>query len=128
MFEYIAIMKTNGNLFYSREFKQTEIEEEVMLGFFAATANFSKEALQSMVEDVNLGKGRRVIMSSSSEEKLIIAAIVNVEDNRDLVKMLLDKILQWYIEKFSDNVRDVDRLQFQSISTNYSRKSSRSNV
>ena len=108
MFEYIAIMKTNGNLFYSREFKQTEIEEEVMLGFFAATANFSKEALQSMVEDVNLGKGRRVIMSSSSEEKLIIAAIVNVEDNRDLVKMLLDKILQWYIEKFSDNVRDVD--------------------
>ncbi len=108
MLEYLAIMKTNGTLFYSRDFKKIEIEEEVMLGFFAATANFSKEALHSMVEDVNLGKGKRVILSSASEEKLIIAAIVNAEDNRDLVKFILDTILKWYIEKFTQNIRDID--------------------
>ena len=108
MIEYLAIMKTNGTLFYSREFKKTEIEEEVMLGFFAATANFSKEALHSMVEDVNLGKGKRVILSSASEERLIIAAIVNAEDNRDLVKLILDNILKWYIEKFTQNIREID--------------------
>jgi hypothetical protein len=61
-----------------------------------------------MVEDVNLGKGKRLIMSSASEEKLIIAAIASVDDNRDLVKVILDQILQFFIDKFSQNLREVD--------------------
>ncbi len=101
-------MKQNGTMLFSKAFQKLEIEEEIMLGFFAATANFSKEALQSMVEDVNLGNGRRVVLAAAKQEKLIAAAITLIEDDKDLVKSLLDQILTSFITKYGPRFGNVN--------------------
>jgi len=108
MIEYLVIMKQNGQLLYSKSLQKLNIEEEILLGFFAATANFSREALQTMVEDVNLGSGKRVIMVPAPQEKLIAAAITTVDDNRDLVKFLLNELLGSFISKFGPHFSNIN--------------------
>lgn len=108
MIEYLVIMKQNGTLLYSKAFLKLEIEEEVLLGFIAATANFSKEALQSMVEDVNLGRGRRMVLVSASQEKIIAAAITSLDENQELVRSILDQILLNFIGKAGPHYQSIN--------------------
>jgi hypothetical protein len=111
MIEYLVIMRQNGSLLYSKIFgtQPLQTEEDILIGFFASTANFSKEALQSMVEDVNLGMGKRLILVSSSREKILAAAIVSITDNRDLIKLILDQFLNHFVTKYQPHFQNIDQ-------------------
>ncbi|MBD3200931.1 MAG: hypothetical protein GF316_13005 [Candidatus Lokiarchaeota archaeon] len=80
---------------------EQQYDDNVLIGFFASTANFSREALESVVKFVDLGENNKLILETNSEEKIIGAAIVSSKDNNELVSVILSDIIQDFIDDFS---------------------------
>jgi hypothetical protein len=101
MIKNLYILDENGILLYSKHFKETKQDENLLIGFFTSLANFSREALGSVIKDVNLGESNKLILLPHLSENLLIAAIVNVADNVDLVSQILKNILQDFVDIYS---------------------------
>jgi hypothetical protein len=93
-------MKENGILLYSRNFLKQQFDDNLILGFFSSIANFSREALESTLKNMDLGEYKLVIISMT-EEKILVAAIASREDNAVLVNNILKNIAQDFIDSFS---------------------------
>ncbi len=101
MIKRIYIMKFNGILLFSKKFIKTEkYDDNVFIGFFASIANFSREAMESIVEYIDLGHDNKLILYPQLEEKLLAAAIVSSIDDNELVSKILGNITQDFIGEF----------------------------
>ena len=101
MIKSIYILDENGILLYSKNFMKKKYDENMLIGFFSSVSNFSREALGSVVKNVDLGDNNKLILVTHSEERLIGATIVNASDNNDLVTVILSNIIQDFIDTFS---------------------------
>ena len=94
-------MKFNGILLFSKNFIKTEkYDDSIFIGFFASIANFSREALDSIVEYIDLGHDNKLIIYPQLKEKILAAAIVSSVDDNDLISKVLRNITQDFMGEF----------------------------
>lgn len=103
MIKQLYIMKENGILLYSKNNTQEQLDDDILVGFFASIANFSRETLNTAVRNVNLGEKSKLILCPISEEKILLAAIVSNDDNEQLLLGILKDIGQDFIDEFGPN-------------------------
>ncbi|MFX1257365.1 MAG: hypothetical protein ACFFAN_05880 [Promethearchaeota archaeon] len=97
-------MKENGMLLYSKNYleeKEKKYDDNILIGFFASLVNFGREAMHTIIQYLDLGHDNKLILLSKSEEKLLAAAIVGSIDDNDLIKKILQNIMQDFISAFS---------------------------
>jgi len=105
-------MRFNGSLLYSNHFSEGErFDDNVLIGFFASLANFSREALETDIEHIDLGHDNKLILFPHSSEKLLATAIVSSIDDNELIMNILRNILQDFIGDFApdynpDNIKE----------------------
>jgi hypothetical protein len=80
-----------------------QYDENILIGFFSSISNFSREALGSIVKNVDLGENNKLILVPHSEERILGAIIVSSNDNNDLVTLILKNIMQDFIDIYSPN-------------------------
>jgi hypothetical protein len=94
-------MDENGIVLYSKNFMREKYDDNILVGFFASIANFSREALGSVIKNVDLGQNNKLILLPISEENLLGAVIVSSNDNNQLILTILKDILQDFIDAFA---------------------------
>ena len=100
MIEYLAILRQNGELLFSKNYAGQAFEEEVLMGFFASVSNFSQAALQMFVDEIGLGEYKKIVLVMAPYEKIIIGAIVEKEDAKRTVQRVLNEILLKFIGNY----------------------------
>ena len=127
MIKSIYIMQENGVLLYSKNFKEEKFDSNILIGFFASIANFSREALNSVVRNMDLGDDNKLILQHIAKEKIIVAAIVSSTDNNDLINKIVKNILLDFVNELlidEDNVENIDNfLVDEIVKENLKRKS-----
>ncbi|TFF99516.1 MAG: hypothetical protein EU541_04725 [Promethearchaeota archaeon] len=103
MIKSIYLLRSNGEILYSKNFIEQEYEENLLIGFFNSVVNFSREALKSVVDFIDLGRESKAILELKPEEEIFGAIICSAKDNNSLVKKILKDILQGFIDEFSPN-------------------------
>ncbi|MFW9825864.1 MAG: hypothetical protein ACFFE4_23195 [Candidatus Thorarchaeota archaeon] len=103
MLKNIYIVDENGIMLYSKSFVKEKPDEALLVGFFTSIANFGREALGSIVKNIDLGENNKLMLLPIPEEKLLGVAIVSSNDNDDLVNSILKNILQDFIDRYSPN-------------------------
>ena len=117
MIKSLYIMQENGVLLYSKNFLKEKFDSNLLVGFFASIANFSREALNSVVKNMDLGEDNKLILQPMSKEKLIAAAIVNSSDNNELISQILNNIILDFINEIivEESVENIDNVQVDKI-------------
>jgi hypothetical protein len=117
MIKSIYIMQENGVLLYSKNFMKEKFESNLLVGFFASIANFSREALNSVVKNMDLGEDNKLILQPMSKEKLLGAAIVGSTDNNDLITEILNNIVLDFVNETLDeeSVENIDSDKIDKI-------------
>ena len=115
MIKSIYIMDENGFLLYSKNFMEDQYEQDILIGFFASIANFSREALGSIVKNIDIGKNSKLILFPNVEEKLLGATIVSSNDNNDLVMGILKNIVQDFVDSYSPDY-NIDQILEEDMS------------
>ncbi|MEJ2252286.1 MAG: hypothetical protein P8Y70_18575 [Candidatus Lokiarchaeota archaeon] len=100
MFKNLYIISTKGIIYYTKNFIEETFDDNLLVGFFTSTVNFSREALNSIVKQVDLGSGNKLVLELKSDEEIFAAAIVSSKDHNDLVRNILKNILQDFTDKF----------------------------
>jgi hypothetical protein len=110
-------MQENGVLLYSKIFLKEKFDSNLLVGFFASIVNFSREALNSVVKNMDLGEDNKLILHPMSKEKLIAAAIVSSDDNNDLISKLLNNIVLDFINEvlIDDGVENIDTVKIEKL-------------
>lgn len=107
-------MQENGVLLYSKEYQNVYFDTNLLIGFFASIANFSREALNTAVKNVDLGEENKVILQANPKEGLMAAAIVSPGDNISLIQEILTNIILDFINEFP-SFEDPERLDRATI-------------
>lgn len=118
MIKKLYIMKFNGTLLFSKNYvKDVKYDDNIFIGFFASIANFSREALESEIEYIDLGHNDKLILFPQSKEKLLAAAIVSSIDDNDLISKILRNIMQDFIGEFAPdyNPDKIDKEEMEYI-------------
>ncbi|MHA1338374.1 MAG: hypothetical protein ACTSRZ_00550 [Promethearchaeota archaeon] len=100
MIKQLYIMKMNGILLYSKNYTDEKYDDDILVGFFASIANFSREALNTVVQNLNLGMENKLVLCPIVEEGILSAAIVSSNDSEDLVYSILKDITQDFIDEY----------------------------
>ncbi len=106
MFDSIFIFKENGVVLYSRNLKEGRVDDQVLVGFFSSIANFSKEALQSTITQLDLGSDTQLVMHYRPKEELVIAALTDARDDVGKVKKILSTIATDFLDEYGANVEE----------------------
>ncbi len=107
-------MQENGVLLYSKEYQSVHFDTNLLIGFFASIANFSREALNTAVRNVDLGEENKVVLQPNPKEGLMAAAIVSPGDNMGLIQDILNNIILDFINEFP-SFEDPERLDRATI-------------
>lgn len=110
-------MQENGVLLYSQNFMKDKFDSNLLVGFFASIANFSREALNSVVKNMDLGEDNKLILQPMSKEKLLGAAIVGSTDNNELITEILNNIVLDFVNEILDeeSVENIDSDKIDKI-------------
>jgi len=101
MLKRIYIMKYNGTLLYTANYTEEEkFDDNILIAFFASIANFTREALEGIVEYIDLGQDNKLILFPQEKEKLLAVAIVNSIDENSLISKILRNIVQDFMGEF----------------------------
>ena len=101
MLKSIYFLNENGILLYSKNFMEKKYDEDMLIGFFSSIVNFSREALGSIVKNVDLGEGNKLILIPHSEEPILGAAVVDASDNNVLVTSIVTNTMQDFVDSYS---------------------------
>ncbi|MFX1273767.1 MAG: hypothetical protein ACFFBP_11975 [Promethearchaeota archaeon] len=125
MIKSIYIMLDNGILLFSKNFVEIKYDNNLLIGFFASIANFSREALKSVVKTVDLGEENKLVLHPRTKEKLLSAAIVSTTDNNSLIIDILNNLMLDFTHEFTsyDNPDNIDKMTAEKlVSDNLRRK------
>ncbi|MBD3255870.1 MAG: hypothetical protein GF383_12310 [Candidatus Lokiarchaeota archaeon] len=117
MINSIYLLKTNGILLYSNNYTEVKYDNDILIAFFASIENFGREALQSAVRFIDLGREEKLILLPLPEDELILAAIVNNRDDNDLILTILENISQEFITLYAPdyNMEKVEKNEVEQI-------------
>ena len=102
MLKSLYILDEQGILLYTKEFiREQQYDDNILIGFFTSIANFSREALGTVVKNVDLGENNKLILAPIEDEGLLGAAIVSSNDNNELVTKIIRNIMQEFIDSYS---------------------------
>jgi len=101
MLKSLYILDEQGFLLYSKNFMKEQFDEDILIGFFTSVANFSREALNSIVKNVDLGENNKLILFPIDEEDLLGAAIASSNDNNELVSSILRDVLLDFVDLYA---------------------------
>ncbi|MBD3350800.1 MAG: hypothetical protein GF364_04860, partial [Candidatus Lokiarchaeota archaeon] len=96
-------MKENGILLYSKNQTNEKFQDDILVGFFASIANFSREALNTAVQNIDLGNENKLVLAPIPDEQLLAAAIVSEIDNEELISSVLRDITRDFIDEYAPN-------------------------
>ncbi len=102
----IFIFRENGVVLYSRNLKEGTMDDQVLVGFFSSITNFSKEALQSTIQQLDLGADTQLVLHYRPKEEIVIAAIADARDDVDKVKQILSTVITDFIDEYGANVEE----------------------
>lgn len=110
-------MQENGVLLYSKNYMKEKFDSNLLVGFFASIANFSREALNNVVKNMDLGDDNKLILQPMSKKKLLAAAIVDSTDNNELISQILNNIVLDFINEIlvEENVENIDNVKIEKI-------------
>lgn len=101
MIKQLYIMRENGILLYSHSNSDEQFNDDILIGFFASIANFSREALNTIIQNVDLGDNNKLVLYPIPEESLLAASIVSEGDNSDLIRDLMKDIIEDFIDNYA---------------------------
>ncbi len=105
MFKSIYIVDENGIMLFSKDYIKDQYDHNILIGFFSSIANFGREALGSVVKNLDLGDNNKLILVPVTEERLLGAAIVSSNDNDDLVNSIMKNIMQDFVDNYSPDYK-----------------------
>lgn len=105
MIKNIYILNERGILLYTKSFTEEKYNEDILIGFFTSIANFSREALESVVSSIDIGEMNKMILYIIPEEKLLAVAITSIKDNNNLIYRILKKFMESFISLFSPDYK-----------------------
>lgn len=94
-------MNETGIMLYTKSFIEEIYDENLLAGFFASITNFGREALGSVIKNIDLGGDNKLILIALSEERLLGAAIMSSKDNIELSSTIIRNIMQDFIDNYS---------------------------
>jgi hypothetical protein len=97
------ILKLNGVQIFSHDFVEQTIDEQILAGFFASVANFSQEALQSLIDRIDIGDNKTLILYKAPKEKTIYAAIIPDKDDVILCQQVLSDFSDLFNAEFGSS-------------------------
>ena len=100
-------------LIYSKPFTKDKFDDNVLIGFFASVANFSREAMKSEIKDIELGQDNKIVLFENKVEKLLAVAIVSSSDDNDLLIEVLRDICHDFIINWSG--LDYDKINIPEV-------------
>jgi len=112
MIKSIYIIRQNGTLIYSKKFVEDKFDDDILIGFFASIVNFSREALNNVIKDIDLGDDNKIALYEHEDERLLTVAMVHSSDDDDLIIKILQNITNDFIILFSP---DYDKLNVKEI-------------
>ncbi|MHA1804253.1 MAG: hypothetical protein ACTSU4_06910 [Promethearchaeota archaeon] len=120
MIESIYILNENGVLLYEKLLTESVFDSNLLIGFFSSITNFSREALNSVINYLDLGENKKLIIISMSREGLLGAMIANSKDNNILLNKILKTILLDFIDEYSPeyDVNKIDPVLMNKIVAN----------
>jgi len=121
MIKALYILRSNGEILYSKNFVDQEYNENLLIGFFNSVVNFSREALKSVVDFIDLGRESKAILELRPDEDIFGAIISSAKDNNALVKKILKDVLQGFIDEFSPNYNLESRKSKDKVDEIYKR-------
>ncbi len=101
MLKSVYFLDENGILLYSKNFIEKKFDENILIGFFSSIANFGREALGSVIKNVDLGENNKLILVPNEEERILGAAVAGTSDNNDLITVILKNMMQDFIDAYS---------------------------
>lgn len=101
MLKCIYVIDENGIMLFSKSFLKEKYDENILVGFFTSITNFGREALGTVVKNIDLGENNKLLVLPIPEERLLGAAIVSSNDNDGLVNSVLKNIMQDFIDNYS---------------------------
>ena len=114
MFKNLYIIGKNGILLYSKDFAEEKFDVNLLIGFFTSIANFSSEALGTIVKTIDLGENNKLILVPIPDEEILGAVIVNSNDNDGLVNKIMRNILQDFINKYAPDYKP-ERIRLEEM-------------
>ncbi len=110
-------MLDNGILLFSKNFTEIKYDTNLLVGFFASIANFSREALQNIVKTIDLGLDDKLILHPLMGGNLIGAAIISEADDNQLMRNILNNILLDFTHEFTsyDNPDNIETAIIEKI-------------
>lgn len=106
MIKKLYIMKFNGTLLYSKNYlKEEQYDDNILVGFFASFANFGREALNSIIQHMDLGDGNKLVLVPFIDEKLLATAIVPSIDDNSLTRKILKNILRDFVDLYAPDFK-----------------------
>jgi hypothetical protein len=93
--------------------KEEKYDDNILIGFFASLANFGREALNSIIQYIDLGDNNKLVLSPLMNEKLLAVAIVDSLDDNSLIRRISRNILRDFVDLYApkfkiDEINDVD--------------------
>ncbi|MHA1689186.1 MAG: hypothetical protein ACTSYC_09565 [Promethearchaeota archaeon] len=120
MIESIYILNENGELLYENLLTESIFDSNLLIGFFSSITNFSREALNSVINYLDLGENKKLIIISMSREGLLGAMIANSKDDNSLLNKILRTVLLDFIDEYSPeyDVNKIDPVLMDKIVAN----------
>lgn len=95
-------MKYNGTLLFSKIYaEEGKYDDNILIAFFASLANFGREALNRIIQYMDLGADNKLVLVPLAEEELLAVAIVNPIDDNGLIRNILQNILRDFVDLYT---------------------------
>ena len=120
MIQNLYLSSKNGELLFYYNIREKAVDENILVGFLAATGNFSKEAFNEMIDVMEISDERKLVLHYMQKEGLITAAIIDKKDDLDLVDRILGEFTASIIEDYGTNI-DAELIDKENLEQQFNR-------
>jgi len=115
MLHVIYLMHPGGVCLLEQKFGSLELDSNLVAGFFSAIKDFSR-ILSKGAGEARIVEMGQFYVTYASGDLLVVAAVVDKDDNRVRVLHALDEVIQHFTTRFKDVLKEWDgRLVFFSF-------------
>ncbi len=107
MLHVIYLMHPGGVCLLEQKFGSLELDSNLVAGFFSAIKDFSR-ILSKGAGEARFVEMGQVYVTYASGDLLVVAAVVDKDDNRIRVLHALDEVIQRFTSRFGDVLKQWD--------------------
>ncbi len=104
MFHSLYIILQNGTCVFTRHYRKSRVDDQLLSGFISALGNFSREALGSNLQSIKLQSGEQLSILKYQYAPIIGIVIADPRDHPSLISTILNRILQDFTEEFRKEI------------------------